>query len=703
MKVIKRNMTTVDFNKGKIENAILKAMENGSGRIDKEVAKLVSQEIEKDCTSLEVVSIKDIEKMVFEALCKHKHQDTARAYEGYRAIREYQKKQNTIDSNIVSLIELNNEELTTENSNKNATLLSTQRDYMAGEVCKDLYTRKSLPTHLAQAHNEGIIHIHDRDYLFQKMTNCGLVNIKDMLDNGTVVNKNTIETPQTFKTACTIMTQIISQVASSQYGGQSINIKHLGKYLRRSKEKYEKMYSFLNDKERELVVEKSLEDELKSGVQTIQYQINTFLTTNGQTPFVTLFLEIDEQDEYCEETARIIYEIFRQRIIGIKNEVGQYITPTFPKLVYVLDYHNCLEGGKYDWVTEEAVKCNAKRFYPDYISAKKMKETYEGNVFSCMGCRSFLSPWKNEEGDFQFEGRFNFGVTSLNLPRIGLDAQGDMDTFWKLLDNRLELCYENSMFRYNYLKGTPSDVAPILWQYGGYARLQKGETIDKLLENGYATVSIGYIGLYELTKVMIGESHTTEKGQEFALKVMKHIKNKVDTWKKETGLGFGLYGSPSESLCYRFAKLDKAIYGDIKDVTDKNYYTNSYHYDVREEVDAFEKLRFESQFQPISSGGCISYVELPNMSHNLEALKTLVNYIYHNVQYGEFNIKSDICHKCGYDGEMVINDKLGWECPNCKNQDQNKMTVVRRTCGYLGSNYWNSGKTQEIGLRVMHL
>ena len=702
-KVIKRNMTTVKFNKEKIENAILKAMEYGSGRIDKKIANLISQDLEKECSTLETISIKDIEKMVFESLCKYQHQDTARAYEGYRAIREYQKKQNTIDANIISLVDLKNEELTTENSNKNAILLSTQRDYMAGEVCKDLYTRKSLPTHLAQAHSEGIIHIHDRDYLFQKMTNCGLVNIKDMLDNGTVINKNMIESPQTFKTACTIMTQIIAQVASSQFGGQSMNIKHLGKYLRRSKMKYEKMYSFLNEKEREMVVEKSLQDELKSGVQTIQYQINTFLTTNGQTPFVTLFLEIDEQDEYCEETARIIHEIFRQRIIGIKNEVGQDITPTFPKLVYVLDHHNCLEGGKYDWVTEEAVKCNAKRFYPDYISAKKMRETYEGNVFSCMGCRSFLSPWKDENDNYKFEGRFNFGVTSLNLPRVALDSQCDMDTFWELLDNRLELCFENSMFRYNYLKGTPSDVAPILWQYGGYARLQKGETIDKLLESGYATVSIGYIGLYEVTKLMIGESHTTEKGQEFALKVMKYMRDKVDTWKKETGLGFGLYGSPSESLCHRFAKLDKAIYGDIKDITDKDYYTNSYHYDVREEVDAFEKLRFESQFQPISSGGCISYVELPNMNHNLDALKTLVNYIYHNVQYGEFNIKSDVCHVCGHDGEMVINDELGWECPNCGNQDQNKMTVVRRTCGYLGANYWNKGKTQEIGLRVMHL
>lgn len=702
-KVIKRDLTRVEFNKEKIYKAIMKSMVYGSGRVEERIAKKIAEEIECMVEGRESIEIKEIECLVFNLLCSHGQKETARTYEGYRAVREFQKKDNTTDKGILSLVALKNEELATENSNKNMTLLSTQRDYMAGECSKDLYSRKYLPTHLTQAHEYGLIHIHDRDYLLQNMTNCCLVNIQDMLDNGTVINKNTIESPNTFKTACTITTQIIAQVASNQFGGQSINIKHLGKYLRKSKKKYERMFCYLSQEEQEKVVSSMLADELKSGVQTIQYQINTFLTTNGQTPFVTLFLEIDENDEYCEETAQIIHEVFRQRIEGIKNEAGQWVTPTFPKLVYVLDEHNCLEGGKYDWVTEEAVKCNAKRFYPDYISAKEMRRIYEGNVFSCMGCRSFLSPWKDENGNYKFEGRFNFGVTSLNLPRVALDSHGDMEAFWKLLDIRLNLCYENSMFRYNYLKNTVSDVAPILWQYGGLARLKKGETIESVLKGGYATVSIGYIGIYETTKLMIGETHTTQKGKEFALSVMKYMKMKVDQWKKETGLGFGLYGTPSESLCYRFARLDKTIYGEVKDVTDKGYYTNSYHIDVREEVNAFDKLKFESEFQPISSGGCISYVELPNLGNNLDAIKTLVNYIYHNIQYAEFNIKTDICHECNYDGEMVINEDLGWECPCCGNKDQNKMTVVRRTCGYLGGNYWNKGKTQEIKNRVLHL
>ena len=515
----------------------------------------------------------------------------------------------------------------------------------------------------------------------QNMFNCCLVNIKDMFENGTVINKRKIDTPNSFQVACTIMTQIIAQIACSQYGGQSLNVKHLGKFLKKSEDRYYEMLKdcVMSTNELNKTVETLLQKELASGVQTIQYQINTLMTTNGQSPFCTLFLELDKEDEYIEYTARVIEEIIKQRIQGIKNELGVYTTPTFPKLVYVLDDHNCLEGGKYDYITELAVKCSSKRLYPDYISAKEMRKIYEGNVFSPMGCRSFLSPYKDENGEYKFEGRFNMGVVSLNLPQIGIASKGDMDLFWKLFDNRLELCYEALMCRYEALRGTPSDVSPIHWQYGGLARLKSGETIDKLLVNGFATISLGYIGLYELTKLMTGESHT--QNPEFALQVMKHLKATTEKWKKETGLGFGLYGTPAESLCYRFAKIDKARFGDIEDVTDKGYYTNSYHVDVREEIDAFSKLQFESQFQPISTGGCISYVEIPNMNNNIEALRTMVNYIYHNIQYAEFNTKSDFCIACGFDGEIKINEDLDWECPNCHNKDKAKMNVVRRTCG----------------------
>lgn len=515
----------------------------------------------------------------------------------------------------------------------------------------------------------------------QPMFNCCLVDIKDMLDNGTVINKRMIESPKSFQVACTVTTQIIAQVASTQYGGQSIDVRHLGKYLRRS---YDRYYNLLKDtftdpNELEEAVQKLYKKELECGVQTIQYQINTLQTTNGQSPFVTLFLNIDQDDEYVEEVALIVEEIIKQRIQGIKNEKGVYTTPTFPKLIYVLHEHNCLEGGKYDYITELCAKCTSKRLYPDYISAKEMKKIYEGNVFSCMGCRSFLSPFKDENGEYKFEGRFNQGVVSLNLPQIGIIANGDMDKFWKLLDNRLELCYEALMCRHNALKGTISDVSPIHWQYGAIARLEKGETIDKLLMDGYSTISLGYIGLYEVTKLMTGKSHTQEK--EFALAVLKRLREACDQWKKETGLGFGLYGSPAESLCYRFARIDLQNFGSIEDVTDKGYYTNSYHVDVREEIDAFSKLDFESEFQPISSGGCISYVEIPNMNHNIQAIKKLINYIYHHIQYAEFNTKSDFCMECGFDGEIQITDDGGWECPNCHNTDQSRMNVVRRTCG----------------------
>ena len=565
-----------------------------------------------------------------------------------------------------------------------------------------------LPEKITKAHEEGILHFHDADYFLQPIFNCCLINIGDMLDNGTVMNGKLIESPKSFQVACTVTTQIIAAVASNQYGGQSVDLKHLGKYLRKSKEKFKRELenSYKDKLPQEIIdsiVEKRLKTELAAGVQTIQYQINTLMTTNGQSPFVTLFLNLDEENEYIEENAMIVEEILKQRYEGIKNEKGVYITPAFPKLIYVLYEHNCLKGGKYDYLTKLAVKCSSKRLYPDYISAKKMKENYEGNVFSPMGCRSFLSPWKDENGNYKFEGRFNQGVVSINLPQIGIIADGDEDKFWKLFDERLELCYEALMCRHYALLGTLSDTSPIHWKYGAIARLKSGEKIDKLLKNGYSTLSLGYIGVYEVTKLMKGVSHTTKEGHEFAVKVMKHLRETTDKWKKETGLGFALYGTPAESLCYRFAKIDKEKFGEIKDVTDKGYYTNSYHVDVREKIDAFKKLSFESEFQNISSGGAISYIEIPNMRNNLKALEEVVKFIYDNIQYAEFNTKSDYCHVCGFDGEIIINDNNEWECPQCGNKDHNKMNVTRRTCGYLGENFWNEGKTKEIKARVLHL
>lgn len=706
MRVIKRDGQEVLFDETKIYNAIMKAMKYGSGIVDEAVAKKIAAEIKDFYAKSQVKpTIFQIETYVYLKLIENGHELTAKSYESYRAIQAFKRETNTTDQSILGLINLTNEEVMNENSNKNAMMASTQRDLIAGEVSKDISRRKKLPARIVHAHDEGILHFHDMDYFMQSIFNCCLINIQDMLDNGTVINKRMIESPKSFQVACTVMTQIIAQVASSQYGGQSVDIRHLGKYLRRSKEKY---YRLLKDT---ITDEKQLEDavmgltrkELESGVQTIQYQINTLMTTNGQSPFVTLFLNIEEDDPYVEEVALIVEEILKQRLQGIKNEKGIYTTPAFPKLIYVLHEYNCLEGGKYDYVTETAVKCSAKRLYPDYISAKEMRKIYEGNVFSCMGCRSFLSPWKDDEGNYKFEGRFNQGVVSLNLPQIGIIADGDIDKFWKLLDNRLDLCFEALMCRHNALKGTLSDASPIHWQHGAIARLEQGEVIDPLLMDGYSTISLGYIGLYEVTKLMKGVSHIEPEGETFAIEVMNKLNEATKKWKEETGLGFGVYGSPAESLCYRFARIDKAKFGEIKDITDKGYYTNSYHVDVREPIDAFSKLKFESQFQPISSGGCISYIEIPNMNHNLEALRQMVTFIYHNIQYAEFNTKSDCCHLCGYEGEITINDNLEWECPNCHNKDQNKMNVIRRTCGYLGDNFWNKGKTQEIKSRVLHL
>ncbi len=708
MIVIKRDGQEVNYNRSKIIVAIGKANEEvpEEERIsDQEIEEIVSYVETRKRKRILVEDIQDIIEQKLMALGKF---DLAKRYIVYRYTRELVRRANTTDDSILSLIKNSNKEVMEENSNKNATAASTQRDLIAGEVSKDLTKRLLLPEKIAKAHEEGILHFHDADYFVQPIFNCCLINIQDMLDNGTVMNGKLIESPKSFQVACTVMTQIISAVASSQYGGQSVDLKHLGKYLRKSHDKYEKAYRAhfgdeFDDDTIEKLVQDRLKDELKSGVQTIQYQINTLMTTNGQSPFVTLFLNLDENNEYIEENAMIVEEILRQRLEGIKNEKGVYVTPAFPKLIYVLDENNCLKGGKYDYITKLAVKCSAKRMYPDYISAKKMRENYEGNVFSCMGCRSFLSPWKDENGNYKFEGRFNQGVVSINLPQIGILAKGNEEVFWKLMDERLQLCFEALMCRHNALKGTLSDVSPIHWQYGAIARLDKGEKIDPLLYGGYSTMSLGYIGLYEVTKLMKGVSHTDPVGEEFALRVMNHMKEAADRWRDETNIGFSLYGTPAESLCYRFARIDLEKFGEIKDITDKGYYTNSYHVDVREKIDAFSKFSFESQFQKISSGGSISYVEIPNMRHNLEALEEVVKFIYDNIQYAEFNTKSDYCHVCGYDGEIKINDDLEWECPQCGNKDHSKMNVTRRTCGYLGENFWNVGKTKEINARVMHL
>lgn len=708
MKVIKRDGHTVTYDRSKIITAIKKA----NAEVEP-VEKVTDEKIEEIVQGIESKNrprmlVEDIQDIIEQKLMADGKFVLAKTYIIYRYTRELVRKANTTDDSILSLIKNRNKDVMEENSNKNATVASTQRDLIAGEVSKDLTRRVLLPEKISKAHDEGVLHFHDADYFLQPIFNCCLINIGDMLDNGTVMNGKLIESPKSFQVACTVMTQIISSVASSQYGGQSVDIRHLGKYLRKSYNKYKnKLVEEFGDKIDDAILEQMaqdrLQDELRSGVQTIQYQINTLMTTNGQSPFVTLFLNLDPNDEYIEENAIIVEEILRQRLEGIKNEKGVYVTPAFPKLIYVLDEHNCLKGGKYDYITKLAVKCSAKRLYPDYISAKKMRENYEGNVFSCMGCRSFLSPWKDENGNYKWEGRFNQGVVSLNLPQIGILAKGNEEKFWSMLDERLDLCYEALMCRHNALLGVTSDVSPVHWQYGAIARLKKGEKIDPLLKDGYSTISLGYIGLYEVTKLMTGKSHTEPEGEEFALRVMNRLRKACDTWKEETGLGFGLYGTPAESLCYRFARIDQERFGTIEDVTDKGYYTNSYHVDVREKIDAFSKFRFESQFQTISSGGAISYVEIPNMRHNLEALEEIVRFIYDNIQYAEFNTKSDYCHVCDYDGEIMINDDNEWECPQCGNKDHSKMNVTRRTCGYLGENFWNVGKTKEIKARVLHL
>jgi len=708
VKVIKRDGRVVDYDGAKIIMAMKKA--NDEVHLHDQITDQKIKEIERLISEMtrSQIQVEEIQDLIEHSLVQEQKYELAKKYIIYRYKHALMRKANTTDESILSLIRNDNKELAEENSNKNTLLASTQRDYIAGEVSRDLTKRVLLPDKIVKAHESGAIHFHDADYFLQPIFNCCLINIGDMLDHGTVINGKLIETPKSFRVACTVTTQIIASVASNQYGGQSVDLIHLGKYLRYSREKFRQkaiseLDSSFSDEQIEQIVSVWTKEELQAGVQTMQYQINTLMTTNGQSPFVTLFLHIDEDDPYIEENALIIEEVFLQRYQGIKNEKGVYVTPAFPKLVYVLDEHNCLKGGKYDYLTKLAAKCSAKRMYPDYISAKKMRENYEGNVFSCMGCRSFLSPWKDENGKYKFEGRFNQGVVSLNLPQIALIAKGDDERFWNLLDERLQLCFEALMCRHQALLGVSSDTSPIHWQYGAIARLQKGETIDELLKNGYSTLSLGYIGIYETTVVMRQCSHTTPKGREFACKLMKHLRKTADQWKEKTKLGFALYGTPAESLCYRFARIDKKRFGDIKDVTDKGYYTNSYHVDVREKIDAFSKLTFESGFQNLSSGGAISLVEIPNMRHNMEALEAAIQYIYDNIQYAEFNTKSDYCQCCGYDGEIMINQDFEWECPQCGNKDHAKMNVVRRTCGYLGENFWNVGKTKEIRSRVVHL
>ena len=716
----KRTGEEVPFDPTKIREAARKAFEATATGYTKTTLDYITEQVTDEIRDREKIAVEDIQDCVERKLMRAGYEDVARAYIKYRYRRQLARRENTTDETIMSLLKNRNKDVTGENSNKDTTIAATQRDYIAGEVSRDITNRLLLPSKISAAHDEGVIHFHDEDYFIQDIMNCCLVGLGDMLDNGTCINKKRIDSPNTFRVACTVTGQIIGNIGSNQYGGQSLDTVHLGKYLRKSKQKFERRIRKnakkhgLTGASLEAFVQSELDDELQeelaAGVQTLQYQINTFMTTNGQAPFVTLFLYLRENDPYIEENAAIIAEILRQRTKGIKNENGVYSTPAFPKLVYVLDEFNCLKGGEYDWLTEIAVECTSVRMYPDYISAKKMRENYQGNVFSPMGCRSFLAPWKDADGNYKFEQRFNQGVVSLNLPQIGIIAsraagtQADKDAeFWRLMDERLQICFEALMCRHKALLNVTSDVSPLHWQYGVIARLPPHTPIKPLLYGGYSSISLGYIGLYECTMVMRGVSHTTPEGQEFAMAVMKRLRKACDDWKAETNIGFALYGTPAESLCYRFARIDREKFGDIENITDKGYYTNSYHVDVREKIDLFSKFTFENQFQPISSGGCISYAEIPNMRHNLRALAECVKFIYDNIQYAEFNTKSDICGACGFHGEISVNSDGVWQCPQCGCTDHHRMTIVRRTCGYLGENYWNVGKTREISVRVEHL
>lgn len=719
MKIIKRNGAEEDFDINKIVVAVSKAnTAAGKSKLSLEQIKEIADYVEYKCTKLNrAISVEEVQDMVEDQIMSTGAFELAKDYVRYRFQRSLIRKANTTDNRILSLIECNNEDVKQENSNKNPTVNSVQRDYMAGEVSKDLTKRMLLPQEIVEADKEGIIHFHDSDYFAQHMHNCDLVNLEDMLMNGTVISETRIEKPHSFSTACNIATQIIAQVASNQYGGQSISLAHLAPFVDVSRKKIyaevqEEMKIFgcaPSEKAIHEVVEKRLRGEVIKGVQTIQYQVITLMTTNGQAPFLTVFMYLNEAKDEKEkkDLAMIIEETLKQRYQGVKNESGVWITPAFPKLIYVLEEDNIKEGTQYYYLTEMAAKCTAKRLVPDYISEKKMKELKEGNCFPVMGCRSALSPWKDENGNYQFYGRFNQGVVTINLVDVALSSGGDMDGFWKIFDERLDLCYEALMCRHNRLKGTLSDAAPILWQNGALARLKKGETIDRLLYGGYSTISLGYAGLYECVKYMTGRSHTDPSATPFALKVMEHMNEACNRWKEETNIGFSIYGSPIESTTYKFAKCLQKRFGVVEGITDRSYITNSYHVNVSEEIDAFSKLKFESQFQALSTGGAISYVEVPNMQNNIPAVLQLIRYIYDNIMYAELNTKSDYCQECGFDGEIrIVTDesgKLVWECPKCGNRDENKLNVARRTCGYIGTQFWNQGRTQEIKERVLHL
>ena len=719
MKIIKRNGAEEDFDINKIVVAVSKAnTAAGQNKLSLEQIKDIADYVEYKCDKLNrAVSVEEIQDMVENQIMSTGAFELAKDYVRYRYQRSLIRKANTTDNRILSLIECNNEDVKQENSNKNPTVNSVQRDYMAGEVSKDLTKRMLLPQDIVEADQEGIIHFHDSDYFAQHMHNCDLVNLEDMLQNGTVISETRIEKPHSFSTACNIATQIIAQVASNQYGGQSISLAHLAPFVDVSRKKIyaevlEEVKTFgcaPSDEAIHEVVENRLRKEVIKGVQTIQYQVITLMTTNGQAPFLTVFMYLNEAGNEREkkDLAMIIEETLKQRYQGVKNESGVWITPAFPKLIYVLEEDNIEEGTEYYYLTEMAAKCTAKRLVPDYISEKKMKELKEGNCFPVMGCRSALSPWKDENGNYQFYGRFNQGVVTINLVDVALSSGGDMDAFWKLFDERLDLCYRGLMCRHNRLKGTLSDAAPILWQNGALARLKKGETIDRLLYGGYSTISLGYAGLYECVKYMTGLSHTDPGATPFALEVMEYMNKACNRWKEETNIGFSIYGSPIESTTYKFAKCLQKRFGIIEGITDRSYITNSYHVNVSEEIDAFSKLKFESQFQALSTGGAISYVEVPNMQHNIPAVLQLIRYIYDNIMYAELNTKSDYCQECGFDGEIKIvtdeSGKLVWECPKCGNRDENKLNVARRTCGYIGTQFWNQGRTQEIKERVLHL
>lgn len=711
MKVIKRDCSEVNFDKSKISTAILKAMENGSGIVKPKIAEDIANEIEEECKIKDEVSVYDIESIVFDKLITKKQRLTAKAYEGYRSIRKFQRdNNNTTDEQISELLDGTSDYWNNENSNKNARLLTTQRDYMAGIVSTDITRRFLLPPEIVQAHDDGLIHFHDADYFGQNaITNCCLINLEDMLQNGTCINKVKIDKPHRFITSMTIATQIITAVTSSQYGGASISLTHLAPFVRDSyKFYYNKYISWgFSDEDSKKYARIDTKKEIVDGVQTFNYQCNSMTTTNGQSPFLSVFMYLGETAEYKDELAMIIEEFLNQRILGMKNEVGAYVTQAFPKLLYVLEEDNIHEDSKYWYLTELAAKCTAKRLVPDYISEKMMKKYKEGNCFPCMGCRSFLPPYKDENGDYKFYGRLNQGVATLNLVDVALSSEGDYEKFWNLMEQRTELCHKALLCRYKRLEGTLSDVAPILWQDGAFARLKKGEKIDKLLHDGYSSISLGYAGLYECVKYMTGSSHTDHSiGHDFGIKVMEFLNKKCEQWKDEENIGYSTYGSPIESTTYKFAKCLKKRFGVIEGITDRDYITNSYHIFVKEPINAFDKLYIESEFQSLSLGGSISYVETSDMTQNIPAIIEIIKYIYDNIMYAELNTKSDYCQVCGYDGEIKIideNNELIWECPNCKNRDKTKMNVARRTCGYIGTNFWNKGRTEEINERYVHL